>query len=218
MARSMASSEASSAYRHGEAVGGGGADQRRAAHLHREDRARGLLHRPQRDDDERMRQPRLVDDLDRPAVVREPDGAGGLAVDFHASLPGTGGPRGTLIVALRPQAAQLKAYHSAYGRADWSRMARSGASQTGQATDSVGAARHAAMRGKRRVHLVGRKRLAGHASRSTIPSSPGQGGINAPRRPSARACGCRACATGRARRDRADRRGTPRPQRARLSG
>ena len=61
--------------RHGEAVGGGGADQRRAAHLHREDRARGLLARPQRDDDELVRQPRLVDDLDRPAVVREPDGA-----------------------------------------------------------------------------------------------------------------------------------------------
>ena len=100
-------------YRHGEAVGGRGADQRRAAHLHRQDRARGLLHRFERDDGERVRQQRLVDDFHRPAVGREPDGAVGLAVDFHASLPGTGGPKGTLIVALRPQAAQLKAYHSA---------------------------------------------------------------------------------------------------------
>ena len=72
--------------RHGQrhAVARGGADQRRAAHDHRADRALGILQRPQVADDELMGQQRLVDRLHRRAVGAEPDGAIGLAVYFHA--------------------------------------------------------------------------------------------------------------------------------------
>jgi hypothetical protein len=62
-------------HRNGEAPGRRRADQRRAAHLHVGDGARGLLEIRQAGDDEFMRQARLVDDLDRRAVVDGPDRA-----------------------------------------------------------------------------------------------------------------------------------------------
>ena len=71
------------AQRQAHAIGGRDADQRRAAHLHGEDGPGGVIERLERDDDELVRQPRLVDDVDRPAVVREPDRAIGFAVDVH---------------------------------------------------------------------------------------------------------------------------------------
>ena len=71
------------AQRQANAVGGGGADQRRAADQHGADRVRGLLERGEARRDESMRQCCLVDDADGPAVGLEPDAAHRLAVDFH---------------------------------------------------------------------------------------------------------------------------------------
>ena len=65
------------------AVGGGRPDQRRASDLHGGDGARRILQRAQRHGLEHMRQLGLIDDLDRPAVVIEPDGAVMLSVDVH---------------------------------------------------------------------------------------------------------------------------------------
>ena len=75
------------AQRQANAVGGRGADQRRAAHLHGLNRARRVLDRLERRDRQLVRQLRLVDDLHRPAVRGEPDRAIGLAVDVHAAAP-----------------------------------------------------------------------------------------------------------------------------------
>ena len=71
--------------RHGErhAVGGGGADQRRAAHDHGADGALGVFHGLEVAHDEGMRQQRLVDRLHGRAVGAEPDRAIGFAVDSH---------------------------------------------------------------------------------------------------------------------------------------
>ena len=59
------------------------ADQRRAAHLHRLDADRRVLDRRPADERQLVRQPRLVDDLDRVAVGREPDRPHRHAVDQH---------------------------------------------------------------------------------------------------------------------------------------
>jgi len=53
---------------------------------------------------------------------------------------------GSCMVASRPQAGHVKAYHSAKGRADWSTMVSPAASHTGQATVCEGSSRHTAMR------------------------------------------------------------------------
>ena len=68
-----------------DAVGSGRTDQRRAAHLHGRDRPRRVVERLERHRLEPERQLGLVDDLDRPAVRIEPDGAVMLAVDVHGS-------------------------------------------------------------------------------------------------------------------------------------
>src|SRR5207249_3880315 len=77
------------AQRQAYAVRGRGADQRRAAHLHGLDRAGGVLDGLERGDRELVRQFRLVDDLHRPTVRRDPDGAICLAADVHAPALGT---------------------------------------------------------------------------------------------------------------------------------
>ena len=63
------------AHRQRHAVGGGRADQRRAAHQHRADRVGRRVASRQPRHDEFMRQPPLVDRADRPAVGLEPDAA-----------------------------------------------------------------------------------------------------------------------------------------------
>ena len=74
------------AQRQGDAIGGRGADQRRAAHLHGQDGARRVLQPSSATTVTKLvRQPRLVDDLDRPPsaptqIVRC------LAVDLHVVL------------------------------------------------------------------------------------------------------------------------------------
>ena len=73
------------AQRQPHAVGRGGADQRRAAHLHGLDGPRGVFQRRKLRDDEAMRQLRLVDDADALAVAFQPDAAGVFAVDFHGA-------------------------------------------------------------------------------------------------------------------------------------
>src|SRR6185312_14886559 len=69
-------------------IGSGDADQRRAAHHHGADAVGSILHRAPRLDGENMRQPRLVDDLDR-AVLSRPDRAIWLSVYLHASISST---------------------------------------------------------------------------------------------------------------------------------
>jgi hypothetical protein len=69
------------------AVGGGGTDQRSSAHLHGLDGAGSVFERLERDDLQLVRQPGLVDDLDGPAVFRQPDRAIGLALDVHVFNP-----------------------------------------------------------------------------------------------------------------------------------
>jgi hypothetical protein len=71
------------AQRQAHAIGRGCADQRCAAHLHHLDGARSILNGFQRDDLELVRQPRLVDDVDPPAVFIQPDRAVMFAFDFH---------------------------------------------------------------------------------------------------------------------------------------
>ena len=71
------------AQRQADAVGGRGPDQRRAAHLHGLDRRGRVLHGLERHDRQLVRQPGLVDDLDRPPVRRQPDRAPRLALDVH---------------------------------------------------------------------------------------------------------------------------------------
>ena len=66
-----------------QAIGRRGADQRGAAHQHGADRVGRLGDRGQAGDDELVRQAGLVDDMDRPAILGQPDGAIGDAVDFH---------------------------------------------------------------------------------------------------------------------------------------
>ncbi len=65
------------------AIGRGGADQRRTAHLHGPDRAGGIVETGKADGDKAMRQLGLVDNADACAVAFDPDGAHLLAVDFH---------------------------------------------------------------------------------------------------------------------------------------
>ncbi len=72
------------AQRKADPVGRGRADQRRAADHHGADRMRRLVERGEARGDETMRQRRLIDHADRPAVRLEPDAAHGFAVDFHA--------------------------------------------------------------------------------------------------------------------------------------
>src|SRR5690606_29157929 len=74
---------------HGDrhAIGGGDADQRRAAHPHVADRGRHLVHRGQSDDAEFVRQPALIDDLDRAAVLCQPDGTEVPVAYVHATAP-----------------------------------------------------------------------------------------------------------------------------------
>ena len=68
-------------------VSGGRPDQGRPPHLHGRDGARRVLQGAQGRGREHMWQFGLVDDLDRPAVVIEPDGAVRLAVDVHSQSP-----------------------------------------------------------------------------------------------------------------------------------
>ena len=63
------------AQRQADAVGRRRPDQRRAAHLHGRDGARGVVERRQPDGGEAMRQQGLVDHADRPAVGLQPDAA-----------------------------------------------------------------------------------------------------------------------------------------------
>ena len=77
-----------------DAIGGCGADQRCATHLHHLDGAGGIFQRFQRHDLELVRQPGLVDDVDAPAVLIQPDRTVVDAFDFHSerlcktALPG----------------------------------------------------------------------------------------------------------------------------------
>ena len=73
------------AQRQAQPIGGGRPDQRRAAHLHGADGGDRVVQRHEPRGDEFMRQPGLVDDADRPAVVLEPNGAQVLAVDLHGA-------------------------------------------------------------------------------------------------------------------------------------
>ena len=73
------------AQREPDAVGGGRADQRRAAHLHGLDRVRRVVQRRKSRVTKRCGSARLVDDADRLAVGLEPDRARGFAVDFHGA-------------------------------------------------------------------------------------------------------------------------------------
>ena len=67
------------------AIGGGGAYQRRPAHLHGGNGVGGLVQRGQAADDETMGKQSLVDNLHRLAVFRRPDGAHGFAVHLHGA-------------------------------------------------------------------------------------------------------------------------------------
>jgi hypothetical protein len=62
----------------------GRADERRAAHDHRSDRHRRFIDGGESRDGEFVGQLRLIDDLHRPAVIGQPDGSIGFAVDVHA--------------------------------------------------------------------------------------------------------------------------------------
>ena len=68
------------------AVGGGGADQRGAAHLHAANGVRRLIDGRQARDDEGVRQLRLVDDLDAVAVRGRPDGPIVPSFDLHRAV------------------------------------------------------------------------------------------------------------------------------------
>ena len=74
---------------HGErhSIGARRPDQRRAAHQHVANGALGILHARQHRGAERMRQLRLVDDADGPAIRLDPDRAIGNAADLHDSTP-----------------------------------------------------------------------------------------------------------------------------------
>src|SRR3974390_2705000 len=69
-----------------EAVGGRGAEQRRAAHLHRRNRARGVIEAREPCGHEAMWKLRLVYDADARSVRFQPDRAGRLTVDVHAAF------------------------------------------------------------------------------------------------------------------------------------
>jgi len=71
------------AHRKAKTVGGGRADQRRAAYLHVANRVAGLLQSAKVLDYEGVGQVGLIDDIDRPAVRVDPDAAIGDAVDIH---------------------------------------------------------------------------------------------------------------------------------------
>src|SRR5690606_11246276 len=71
----------------GDAIGGRHADQRRPAYPHVADRRGDAVHRANRLDAEIMRQPALVDDVDRAAVGVRPDGAIVAVPDFQATIP-----------------------------------------------------------------------------------------------------------------------------------
>ena len=70
----------------GDAIGGGDADQRRAAHPHVADRRGDAGDAVDRLDAEIMRQPALVDDVDRTAVAVQPDGAVVAVSDVQATI------------------------------------------------------------------------------------------------------------------------------------
>ena len=65
------------------AIGCGGTDQRRAAHLHGADGMRRVFQRGQTKDAISVRQRGLVDDLDDGLRFDAPDAAGRGAIDFH---------------------------------------------------------------------------------------------------------------------------------------
>ena len=69
------------------AIGGGRADQRRAAHNHAPDRVGRLRRGTQRQHLETVRQLGLVDHVDAASVGVQPDGAKILAVDAHSKSP-----------------------------------------------------------------------------------------------------------------------------------
>ncbi len=69
--------------RQANAIGRGGADQRRTPYLHHLDRAGGIFEAFQTGDDEAMGKLGLVDDRDRAAILAWPDGAVMGAVDLH---------------------------------------------------------------------------------------------------------------------------------------
>ena len=76
------------AEREPHAPGGGGADERRATDEHRADGVGGVVERREPCGDERMRQPRLVDDFNRDAVGGWPDRASGAAGNVHFETGG----------------------------------------------------------------------------------------------------------------------------------
>ncbi len=69
-----------------DAIGRRRPDQRRAAHQHRANRMGRLIQRFQFYHAEFMGQPRLVDNIDRPSIRRQPDAAIGLSIHFHVPL------------------------------------------------------------------------------------------------------------------------------------
>ena len=71
------------AEREPQAPGRGGADQRRAAHEHGANGVRGVVEGGEPGGDERVREARLIDDLDGDPVGGRPDSAGGAAGDIH---------------------------------------------------------------------------------------------------------------------------------------
>src|SRR5262249_28873299 len=71
------------AQRQTDSICGGGADQGLAAHLHGGDCPLGIGEARKPRGDKAMRQLRLIDNADRPAVRFEPDGAGVFAVRLH---------------------------------------------------------------------------------------------------------------------------------------
>ncbi len=71
--------------RHGQAVGGGGTDQRGAAHLHGADGVGGLVQGGDAHPVQGVRQAGLVDDVDGALVGTGAQGAGGDAVDLHGA-------------------------------------------------------------------------------------------------------------------------------------
>jgi hypothetical protein len=74
------------AERDGESVGGGGADQGRAAYLHGADGVRRFGQRGNADPVQRMRQSGLINDVDDPFVGMGAQGACRDAVDVHGRV------------------------------------------------------------------------------------------------------------------------------------
>src|SRR5690606_38480868 len=74
------------AQRQADAVGRRGTDQRRPAYQHGTNGVRGLVPAAQRHAREGVRQLRLIDDVHRPAVVVQPDGPVGPAVNLHGHI------------------------------------------------------------------------------------------------------------------------------------